>query len=383
MRNKSALREMTMHKRDYYEVLGISRDAGGEEIKKAYRTLALKYHPDRNPGDKKAEENFKEAAEAYEVLTDKEKRQIYDRYGHEGLEGRGFTGFSGFEDIFSSFGDIFEDFFGFGNRRSSGPRPRQGQSLRYDLEFTLEDAFHGREKEIVFHKLEICQPCDGSGISPGTQPQTCTACQGRGQVVRSQGFFQISTTCPTCHGEGRIISDPCKECRGGGKVRVKRKINVKIPPGVDTNSQLRLTGEGQPGEHGGPPGDLFVVIHIEDHDFFMREGDDLICEIPIAFVQAALGDTVMIPVLGDEGSRELEIPPGTQPGDVMRVSGKGMPSLRNHRRNGDLYTKIIVKVPKKLNQHQKELLVAFAESEDLKLSGKGKKKKNIWEKVMK
>lgn len=381
MRNDGALREMTMNKRDYYEVLGISRDAGDEEIKKSYRKLALQYHPDRNPGDKEAEENFKEAAEAYEVLRDREKRQIYDRYGHEGLEGRGFTGFSGFEDIFSSFGDIFEDFFGFGGRRSRGPRPRQGKSLRYDLEFTLEDAFYGREKEIVFHKLELCETCNGSGMSPGTQPQTCNTCQGKGQVIRSQGFFQISTTCPTCHGEGRIISDPCKACSGGGKVRVERKINVKIPPGVDTNSQLRLTGEGQPGEYGGPPGDLFVVIHVESHEFFSREGDDLVCEIPVSFVQAALGDKLAIPVLGDEGSHELEIPPGTQPGDILKVIGKGMPSLRDPRRKGNIYVQVIVKIPKKLNQHQRELLKAFAETKGSRPSGK--KKKNLWEKVMK
>jgi molecular chaperone DnaJ len=368
-----------MQKRDYYEVLGISRDAGDDDMKKAYRQLALKYHPDKNPGNKEAEESFKEAAEAYEVLRDREKRQIYDRYGHEGLEGRGFTGFGGFEDIFSSFGDIFEDFFGFGGGRSRGPRPRQGKSLRYDLQMTLEEAYYGLEEEIAFHKLELCQTCDGSGMSPGTQPQTCTACQGRGQVIRSQGFFQVSTTCPTCRGEGQIISDPCKECSGGGKVRIERKINVKIPPGVDTGSQLRLTGEGQPGEHGGPPGDLFVVIHVETHDFFVREEKDLICEIPISFVQAALGDILTIPVLGDEKSYDLEIPQGTQPADILKVVGKGMPSLRDARRKGNLYIKIIVKVPKKLNQDQKGLLKAFAESEGLNISDK--KKKNLWNKM--
>lgn len=368
-----------MQKRDYYEVLGISRDAGDDDIKKVYRKLALKYHPDRNPGNKEAEENFKEAAEAYEVLRDREKRQIYDRYGHEGLEGRGFTGFSGFEDIFSNFGDIFEDFFGFGGRSSRGPRPRQGKSLRYDLEITLEKAYYGIEKEIIFNKLELCHSCDGSGMKPGSQPQTCSTCQGRGQVIRSQGFFQVSTTCPTCRGGGQIITDPCTDCSGGGKIRVERKVNVKIPPGVDTGSQLRLTGEGQPGEHGGPPGDLFVVIHIEDHAFFTREEEELICEIPISFVQAALGDTVTIPVLGDEKTFDLEINPGTQPGDILKIAGKGMPSLRDARRKGNLYIKIIVKVPKKLNQEQKDLLKAFAESEGLSISAK--KKKNLWKKM--
>ncbi|MBW1851547.1 MAG: molecular chaperone DnaJ [Deltaproteobacteria bacterium] len=343
-----------MHKRDYYEVLGVSREAGDAELKKAYRKLALQYHPDRNPGNKEAEEQFKQAAEAYEVLRDREKRNTYDRFGHEGLEGRGFAGFSGFEDIFSSFGDIFEDFFGFGGRRSSGPRPRQGKSLQYDMEMSLEDAFTGIEEEIVFHKLAICLSCEGSGITPGTQPVTCTTCRGKGQVIRSQGFFQVSTTCPTCHGQGRIITDPCGDCSGGGKIRVERKINVKIPPGVDTNSQLRLTGEGHPGDYGGPPGDLFVVIHVKEHEVFIREGNDLICEIPISFVQAALGDTLTIPVLGDEQSHELEIPAGTQPGDVLKIIG---------------------------NQRQRELLVDFAKSEGLKLSGK--KKKNIWKKVIK
>ncbi len=362
-----------MHKRDYYEVLGVSRDTGDEEIKKAYRKLALKYHPDRNPGDKESEELFKESAEAYEVLRDGEKRQIYDRFGHEGLEGRGFTGFRGFEDIFSSFGDIFEDFFGFGSGRTRRPRSRQGKSLRYDLELTLEDASHGIEKEIFFHRLDNCQTCNGSGMSPGTVPQTCAACQGRGQVIRSQGFFQISTTCPNCQGEGQIITDPCGDCRGGGKVRVERRVNVKVPPGVDTNSQLRLTGEGEPGELGGPSGDLFVVIYVKEHDFFTREGDDLICQIPISFVQAALGDALMIPALGDEESHELEVPQGTQPGDVLKIAGKGMPRLTNSRRRGNLYIKVIVKIPKKLNQDQRELLAAFAETEDLARSGKKKK----------
>jgi len=371
-----------MRKRDYYEVLGVSRNAGAEEIKRAYRKLALKYHPDKNPGVKEAEDKFKEAAEAYEVLRDQEKRQIYDRFGHEGLEGRGFTGFTGFEDIFASFGDIFEDFFGF-SRRGTRSRARPGRSLRYDLKLTLEDAFYGKEQEIAFHKLEACPVCEGSGVRPGTEPEICPTCQGRGQVVRSQGFFQMSTTCPTCHGNGRIITNPCDECRGGGKIRVKREINVKVPPGVDDGSQLKLRGEGEPGEHGGPPGDLFVVIHVEEHDFFSRQGNDLICEVPISFVQAALGDTLQVPVLGKEETHELEMPRGSQPGDILRVSGKGMPSLtRNHKR-GDLYVKISVRIPKKLNDQQIELLEAFAETEGQKVSGKRKKGSSFWKKKAK
>ena len=255
-----------MHKRDYYEVLGVSRDAPEEDIKRAYRKQAMKYHPDKNPGDTEAEDRFNEAAEAYEVLRDSEKRQIYDRFGHAGLEGTGFRGFGGFDDIFSSFGDIFEDFFGFG-ARTGRSKVRQGRDLRYDLKLNLEDAFYGKEEELVFHKWDLCGVCDGSGITPGREPQICDTCQGRGQVVRSQGFFQISTTCSACHGEGHVITDPCNECRGNGKVKVERKITVKIPPGVETGSQLRLRGEGEPGDHGGPPGDLFVVLHVEEHDF--------------------------------------------------------------------------------------------------------------------
>jgi molecular chaperone DnaJ len=376
-------RELTVHKRDYYEVLRVSSNAGNDEIKSAYRKLALKYHPDRNPGDKEAEDKFKEAAEAYEVLRDSEKRQIYDQFGHEGLEGRGFTGFTGFDDIFSSFGDIFEGFFGFGTRRGRRSGARQGKSLRYDLELTLEEAFYGKEKEILFHKLENCQTCNGSGLKPGSEPQICGTCQGRGQVVRSQGFFQISTTCPACHGQGQIISDPCKECGGGGKVRVEKKISVKIPPGVDTGSQLRLRGEGEPGESGGPPGDLFVVIHVKDHRLFTREDEDLFCQIPISFVQAALGDSITIPVLGNESYFKLKISGGTQPGDVIRVPEQGMPSLRRQHKRGNLYVKIIVKIPKKLNQSQKELLKAFAETEGSTRSGRRKKGGNLWDKLKK
>ena len=372
-----------MYKRDYYEVLGVSRDAGDTEIKQAYRKLALKYHPDRNPGDKEAEENFKEAAEAYEVLRDREKRQIYDQFGHEGLEGRGFSGFSGFEDIFASFGDIFEDFFGFGTRMGRRSRARQGRSLRYDLELTLEDAFHGKEEEVVFDRLETCDTCKGSGLSPGSEPQICATCQGRGQVIRSQGFFQISTTCPACHGDGQIISDPCRDCGGKGKTRVERSINVKIPSGVDTGSQLRLRGEGEPGEYGGPPGDLFVIIHLKEHEFFTREEDNLICQVPISFVQAALGDTLMIPLLGEDEGHELHIRQGTQPGDVLKIPGKGMPSLRGYHGKGDIYVKIVVKVPEKLDQHQRELLEAFAQTEGLTVSNKKKKGKNLWEKLKK
>lgn len=366
-----------MQKRDYYEVLGVSRDAGEEDLKRAYRKLAMKYHPDKNPGDKEAEEKFKEASEAYEVLRDREKRGIYDRFGHEGLEGTGFRGFTGFEDIFSSFGDIFEDFFGFGSRRRS--RVRAGHDLRYDVQLTLEEAFSGKEETLIFHKWEVCENCDGSGITPGSEPQICNTCQGRGQVVRSQGFFQISTSCPACQGQGRIITDPCETCKGGGKVKVKREITVKIPPGVDNGSQLRLRGEGEPGEYGGPPGDLFVVIRVRNHEFFAREGEHLFCEIPISFVQAAVGDTIKVPVIGENGEKTLKIPSGTQPDEILSLPGEGMPTLRRDKR-GDLFVKIAVKIPKKLNQRQRELLNEFAETERLK---KSKKRENFWHKITK
>jgi len=366
-----------MYKKDYYEVLGVSRDAGEDEIKSAYRKLAMKCHPDKNPGDHEAEECFKEAAEAYAVLRDAEKRQIYDRFGHEGLQGAGFQGFGGFDDIFSSFGDIFEEFFGFGaGRRGGRTRSRPGNNLRYDLELTLEEAFHGKEEEISFKKWELCDTCHGSGLSPGTEPEMCATCQGQGQVIRSEGFFQISTTCPACHGEGHIITDPCSECRGAGRVKRDRTITLKIPPGVDEGSQLRLRGEGEPGDHGGLPGDLFVVIHVRKHEFFAREDSHLLCEIPISFVQAAMGDTVTIPEVGDENGHNLKIPAGTQPGDILTLPGMGMPNLRADRR-GDLFVRVQVQVPKKLSKRQKELLKEFAKT------GGSKGEKHFWEKILK
>ncbi len=366
-----------MEKRDYYETLNVSRNAGEEEIKRAYRRQAMKYHPDRNPGDKEAEERFKEAPEAYEVLRDSEKRQIYDQFGHEGLRGTGFSGFSGFNDIFSSFGDIFEEFFGFGTRTSRRDRSRKGADLRYDTELTLEEAFSGKEEEITFKKWESCELCDGSGSMPGSELQICKTCQGRGSIQRTQGFFQINTTCPACQGQGRIIADPCHSCKGSGKVKINRKLTLKIPPGVDTGSQLRLKGEGEAGEYGGPPGDLFVVIHVRDHGFFSRKEEHLFCEIPISFIQAILGDTITIPVLGKEGNQSLTIPKGTQPGEILTLTGQGMPSLRGNYR-GDLFIKINVKIPKKLNHRQRELLEEFAKTEGPTNSNK---KKSFWDKI--
>jgi molecular chaperone DnaJ len=313
-------------KRDYYEVLGVSQNASDSELKACYRKLALKYHPDRNPGDNAAEDKFKEAAEAYDVLRDPKKRQVYDQYGHQGLEGQGFSGFGGFEDVFSSFGDIFEDFFGF-NSRSRGSRSRiqRGSDLRYDLVLDFMDAAFGVETTIDLEKHQTCSSCEGKGAEPGTQPETCPQCGGAGQVGRSQGFFTIRTTCSQCRGAGRVIAHPCGACQGLGQIRVRKSVSVKIPAGVDTGSQLRLTGEGESGAYGGPPGDLYVFIQSRPHDFFKRDGEHVICQIPLTFVQAALGDTVQVPTL--KGESELSIPKGTQPGELFRLRGQGIPSL--------------------------------------------------------
>ena len=355
-------------KRDYYEILDVGRNASESEIKTAYRKQAIKYHPDKNPGNKDAEEKFKEAAEAYEVLRDDQKRRIYDQYGHQGLEGSGFSGFGGFEDIFSSFGDIFEDFFGFGSGRHSGrSRSQRGADLRYDLVLSFMDAVTGTETAVDVEKLETCSVCEGSASEPGTYPETCGQCNGLGQVSRSQGFFTVRTTCAQCHGSGQTITSPCKNCKGNGHLKVKKTVSVKIPGGVDTGSRLRLNGEGESGNYRGRPGDLYIFIHVEPHDFFTRNNSDLLCEIPISFIQAALGDAIDIPTLN--GKKTLKIPKGTQPGDFFRFPGKGIPSLRNGRR-GDQIIQVSIKTPTNLNKKQEKLLQEFANLESNKISNK-------------
>jgi molecular chaperone DnaJ len=355
-----------MNKRDYYEVLGVDRRASGEEIKKTYRKLALKYHPDRNPGDQEAEEKFKEAAEAYEVLRDAEKRNIYDQFGHEGLQGTGFTGFGGFDDIFSAFGDIFEDFFGFGNRRR-GQRTtaRPGADLLYDMRIDFAEAIFGTEKEIEIPTSEACEPCGATGREPGTEEQVCPLCQGQGQILQSQGFFRISTTCHRCGGQGRILTNPCPNCNGSGQQKVTTKVLVKVPAGVDTGTRLRIPDRGESGYRGGPPGDLYVRLHVEPHEFFERDGNVLYCQIPVSMVQAAIGDTIEIQTL--DGSRSVKIHPGTQSGEIIRLKGDGVPNLRGYGR-GDLLIDIQVKTPVKLNKRQEELLREFAEIENGKKS---------------
>ncbi|MDM8514874.1 molecular chaperone DnaJ [Desulfobacterales bacterium HSG16] len=354
-------------KRDYYEILGVDRNVTDDAIKSSYRKLAMKHHPDRNPGDKEAEEKFKEAAEAYEVLRDPQKRNLYDQYGHEGLEGSGFSGFGDFNDIFSSFGDIFEDFFGFSSGRRSRSRANRGADLRYDMKLSFMDAVFGKESEISIDKMETCTECRGDGCKPGSRPQQCPQCNGSGQVQRTQGFFTLRTTCSQCRGNGQFISDPCHECRGAGKVKISKRVSVKIPAGVDTGSRLRLTGEGEAGSYGGPAGDLYVVIHVEPHDFFERKDIHVICQIPISFIQAALGDKIEVPTL--KGEKTLKVPKGTQPGEIFRFPGEGITSLRNGR-PGDQIIQVDIKTPTNLNKKQESLLRDFAKLEETKFTTK-------------
>ncbi|MGA2462907.1 MAG: molecular chaperone DnaJ [Thermodesulfobacteriota bacterium] len=364
-----------MEDKDYYKILGVSRDATEEEIKRSYRKIAMQYHPDRNPGNKEAEEKFKIASEAYEVLSDPEKREIYDHYGIEGLKGTGFTGFRGFDDIFSAFGDIFEDFFGFGTTYKRRTKAHPGADLRYDLKISFYDAAFGKETEIEIPKDVLCDICNGTGAKPGTHPAICPNCKGTGQVTRSQGFFTISTTCSQCRGGGKFIPHPCKECRGLGRVKVNQKIQIKLPPGVDTGSKLRIRGEGEEGERGGPPGDLFVFLYVEPHDFFSRDGDDIICQIPISFTQAALGSEIEIPTLN--GKRNLSIPKGTEGGEIFKIKGEGFSKLRGYGR-GDQVVQTVVKTPKNLTKRQEELLREFEE-----ISMKKEREGEGWKKFFK
>lgn len=346
-----------MTKNDYYEILGVSRDASEDEIKRNYRKLAMAYHPDRNPGDKESEAKFKEASEAYEVLRDREKREIYDRYGHEGLTGTGFQGFAGFEDIFSSFGDIFEDIFGFSGGRRTRTAARAGADLRYDLTISFMDAAFGISTDIEIEKFVRCWECEGTGAAPGTTPEVCPRCRGRGQVTQTSGLFSISTTCPQCRGEGRIVKDPCRVCMGTGKAKTKREINLKIPAGVETGSRLRLEGEGGEGEFGGPSGDLYVFIHVEPHEFFKRNNDDILCQVPISITEATLGANIEVPTM--EGSAKIKIPKGTQNGKIFRLKGKGISHLRGFGK-GEQIVQIKVEIPTNLNKKQEKLLREFA-----------------------
>jgi molecular chaperone DnaJ len=345
-------------KRDYYEVLGVAKTATVDEVKSAYRKLALKYHPDRNPNDPDAESKFKEAAEAFEVIGDADKRSRYDRYGHAGLDGTGFHEFTNVNDIFEAFGDLFGfgSLFGQGGKRQRGPA--RGADLETDVRLTLEEAARGTSKTISVKRHVLCPTCRGSRSRPGSKPTNCSMCGGRGQVVRAQGPFRIATTCPTCQGKGSVISDPCDECRGRGRVAEKGEVEVDVPAGVDNGMHLRIRGQGEAGEPGGAPGDLYVLINVEPHALFEREGQHLHCRLPIAFTQAALGAEMDVPTLN--GKEVLSIPRGTQPGEVFRLRGHGMPDTRSGGR-GDLLLHVLVDVPKKLSKRQEELLRELAE----------------------
>ena len=354
-----------MAKRDYYEILGVERSADEREIKKAYKRLAMKFHPDRNPDNPEAEEKFKEAKEAYEILTDAQKRAAYDKFGHAGVDPNqaGPGGFGGGADFGDVFGDIFGDIFG-GGRRSQ--RAARGADLRYNMELTLEEAVRGVSKEIKVPTLVECDECHGSGARSGTSAQTCPTCHGSGQVQMRQGFFAVTQTCPHCHGKGKIVTDPCRKCHGDGRVQKTKTLSVKIPAGVDTGDRIRLAGEGEAGEFGAPAGDLYVQVHVKEHPIFVRDGNNLFCEIPISFTTAALGGEVAVPTL--DGKVMLKIPGETQTGRMFRLRGKGVCSLRSGA-EGDLLCKAVVETPVKLSDEQKELLKQLEDS----LNGSGMK----------
>lgn len=355
-------------KRDYYEVLGVSRDATADDLKKAYRKLAVKYHPDKNPDDKSAEDKFKEVSEAYDVLNDDQKRAAYDRYGHAafagGMGGAGGGGgmhdpFDIFKEVFGGGGGVFESFFGGGGggtqRRRGGPQ--RGSDLRYALEITLEEAAHGAEKEIEYERLVSCKTCTGSGSASGSGKKSCRTCGGAGQVISSRGFFQVQQTCPDCGGTGETITDPCKPCRGVGRVKERTRVRLRIPAGIEEGSRLRSQGNGDTGTSGGTPGDLYVVIHLKPHEVFQRDGDDLHCEMPMSFTTAALGGELTVPTI--EGKATVKIPQGTQSGTTFRLRGKGLKHLGGNN-NGDLYVHVQIAVPTKLSSEQKAKLQEFA-----------------------
>ena len=355
-----------MSKRDYYEVLGVGRDASEREIKKAYKRLAMKFHPDRNPGDKAAEASFKEAKEAYEILTDSDKKAAYDQFGHAGVDpNRGGGGGFGGADFGDVFGDVFGDIFG-GGRRGGQRQAARGSDLRYNLELSLEEAVRGLTKELRIPTLAACDACDGSGAKKGSSPTTCGTCHGQGQVQMRQGFFAVQQACPTCHGRGKIIKDPCSKCHGEGRVEKSKTLSVKIPAGVDTGDRIRLSGEGEAGEFGAPAGDLYVQVTVREHAIFVRDGNNLYCEVPISFSTAALGGEIEVPTL--DGKVNLKIPSETQTGRMFRLRGKGVKSVRSHA-VGDLLCKVVMETPVNLSDKQKELLREF----DKTLTGSSKK----------
>jgi molecular chaperone DnaJ len=363
-----------MAKQDYYQVLGVDKGTPADDIKRAYRRKAMKYHPDKNPGDKEAEARFKECAEAYEVLSDSEKRQRYDQYGHEGLRGAGMHDFShmNVDDIFSMFGfdDFFGGMFGGGGRRRGSSR-RGGAAKGYDLEtgveLTLTEIAHGAEKTIEFTRQDACSKCKGSGAAKGSKPVNCPTCGGSGQVARGGGFFQMVSACPQCKGGGHIISNPCAGCKGSGRVPRKRTVSIKIPAGVHEGQGIRVAGEGEPGQGGGPNGDLYCYVKVKAHDFLQRDGSDLVAIVPISFTQATLGAMIDVPSL--DGTQRLKIPAGTQYGNVFRIKGQGLPDIRS-KRVGDQLVQVTIETPAKLNAQQEEILREFAKAENRSVSPK-------------
>ncbi len=352
--------------RDYYEVLGVGKNAVPEEIKRAYRKTAAANHPDRNPGDEAAVERFKEAAEAFDVLGDAQKRELYDRYGHDAFaRGGRQPGFNDINDIFGAFGDMFEGLFGGQMGRGGGRRPTRGESLRCSIELELREAAFGCTRSVEIQRAELCPTCDGSGAKPGSSPESCGYCGGRGQVVQAQGFFRIQTTCPACRGAGQVIRDKCSQCAGSGREEKTVHLEVKVPAGVDNGMQLCLRGEGEPGDFGGPRGDLYCDIHVAEHPLFERRGHDLVCTVPVSFSQAALGTELDIPLL--DGKHRLPISAGTQPGEIIRLRGQGMPDPHS-RRKGDLLVQVHIEVPRKLNPRMEELLRELAELEEKNVS---------------
>jgi len=361
-----------MAKRDYYEALGVDKSASADEIKRAYRRMAIKHHPDKNPGNKEAEAKFKECAEAYEVLSDPEKRKQYDQYGHEGLRGTGMHDFSRMdvEDIFSMFG--FEDFLGSilggGSRRHARRGgPARGYDLETGVELTLNEVAKGAEKTIEFTRQDRCPDCHGSGAAPGSQPSRCPLCGGSGQVAKGGGFFQMVSTCPQCQGTGHVISKPCPTCKGSGRVPKKRTVTIRIPHGVHEGQAIRVAGEGEPGRDGGPNGDLYCYVKIRPHEFLERDGNNLIAVVPISLAQAALGATIEVPSL--DGTRQLRVPPGTQYGSIFRIRGQGLPDIHNGR-VGDELVQVTIETPTNLNERQEELLREFAKTENRNVSPK-------------
>ncbi|MEY4615186.1 MAG: molecular chaperone DnaJ [Pseudomonadota bacterium] len=360
--------------RDFYEVLGVSKDADQDVIKKAYRKMAMQFHPDKNPGNKEAEEKFKEAAAAYEVLSDEDKRARYDRFGHQAFSGGagGSQGFHDVEDIFAQFGDIFGDFFGMGagggRRRKDPNQPRKGADLRYVMEIGLDDVVNGIEREVEYDCDESCKECNGSGAEKGSTVETCSTCGGQGQVIRAQGFFQMATTCPSCHGQGQTIKHKCKSCRGSGRTQKHRKIRVTIPAGVDSGTRLRVSGEGEGGYRGGPSGDLYVEIRVKDHDIFERRDHDLIGELKVSYLKAILGGEMDVETVTSHET--INIPKGSQVGDLIKLSGHGVPTLRGGRR-GDIYYQINIDIPKKLDSEEEKMLRKIAEIRSEKAGNAG------------